>query len=334
MNEPKRPRLGFLGAGWIGLHRMAGMAGAGIADIVAVADSMPQVAAAAAAHVGATHVLTSLDDLLTLDLDGIVIATPSALHAGQATAVLERGLAVFCQKPLGRTTDEVCGVLDAARASDRLLAVDFCYRFTDGLQKIYGLIRGGELGAVYAADLTFHNAYGPDKPWFYNRTLSGGGCVVDLGVHLVDLVLWMMGGRVVNVSGRLFSAGVPWTASSGTVEDFATLRLDFSDGATAQLACSWRLHAGREARIDATFYGTRGAARWHNVHGSFYDFVTERLDGTNTTIISEPPEDWGPRAIVHWGRGLATNASFDPSVERVVDVTRILDRVYALPEGH
>ena len=221
-------------------------------------------------------------------------------------------------------------VVARARACDRLLDVDLSYRFTDGLQKIYTLVREGQLGAVYAANLTFHNAYGPDKPWFYARSLSGGGCVVDLGVHLVDLALWMMGGRVANVSSRLFSEGVPWSPSSDRVEDFATARLDFCDGAMAKIACSWRLAAGRDAIIDATFYGTRGAARWYNVRGSFYDFVAERLDGTNRTIISEPPEDWGPRAIVRWGRSLATHASFDPCVERVLDVTRILDRMYSL----
>ena len=329
---PRKPRLGFLGAGWIGRNRMAGIAEAGIADMIAVADSVPEAAADAAAAVGARQALTSIDDLLALELDGIAIATPSALHAGQSISALAQRVAVFCQKPLGRNTAEVDAVVAAARASDRLLAVDFSYRFTDGLQKIYSLVNEGALGTIYAADLTFHNAYGPDKPWFYNRELAGGGCVVDLGVHLVDLALWIMGGGVADVTGRLFREGSPWHSSMDGVEDFATVRLDFSSGATAQIACSWRLPAGRDAIIEATFYGTRGAARWRNVNGSFYDFVTERLDGTKTTTISEPPENWGPRAIVHWGRGLSTDGTFDPIVEHVVDVARILDQVYALPD--
>jgi predicted dehydrogenase len=327
-----RPRVGFLGAGWIGRNRMAGMATAGIAEMVAVADSVPEAASAAAASIGAPQALSSLDDLLALDLDGVAIATPSALHAAQSISALDRGVAVFCQKPLGRNTGEVDAVIAAARASNRLLHVDFSYRFTDGLRKIHTLIREGALGTIYAADLTFHNAYGPDKPWFYNRELAGGGCVVDLGVHLVDLALWMVDSRVACVTSRLFSGGRPWDASMDGVEDFATMRLDFSDGATANIACSWRLPVGRPARIDATFYGTRGAVRWHNVEGSFYDFVTERLDGTTATMIGEPPDDWGPRAIVDWGRALATGGSYAPSVEQVVDVTRILDRVYGRHE--
>jgi predicted dehydrogenase len=324
----ERPRLGFLGAGWIGRHRMGGVADAGIADIVAVADSAIDMAAQAAAAVGAAHALGSLDDLLALDLDGIAIATPSALHAAQSIAALDRGVAVFCQKPLGRNTREVDDVVRAAQMSNRLLGVDFSYRFTSGLQAIHRLIREGALGAVYAADLTFHNAYGPDKPWFYNRELAGGGCVVDLGVHLVDLALWMIDNPVDRVSARLFSGGKPWEHSTGAVEDFATVRLDFAGGATAHIACSWRLPAGQDAVIGATFYGTHGAARWRNVNGSFYDFVTERLDGTKTTIIDGTPEEWGPRAIVRWGEKLCAGGSFDPAIAQVIGVTTILDRIY------
>jgi predicted dehydrogenase len=308
---------------------MAGFAAAGIGDIVGVADPAPEAARAAAEAVGAQHVLSSLDELLGLDLDGLVIATPSALHASQTATALDRGVAVFCQKPLGRTAREVEAAVTAARRANRLLDVDFSYRFADGLRRIHALAASGALGDIYAADLTFHNAYGPDKPWFYDRALSGGGCLVDLGVHLVDLALWMLGERVVSVTGRLFSNGQPWTPAGAGVEDFALMRLDFASGATAQLACSWRLPAGCDAVIEARFYGTKGAARWRNVNGSFYDFVAERLDGTTTTVISEPPDAWGPRAIVRWGERLRDSARFDAEVERVIAVSEILDRVYA-----
>ncbi len=102
--------------------------------------------------------------------------------------------AVFCQKPLGRDGIEVRAVLAAARAADRLLGVDLSYRFTAGMVAIRDLVQRGELGAIFAVDLVFHNAYGPDKPWFYDRAELGGGCVIDLGVHLVDLALWVLGG--------------------------------------------------------------------------------------------------------------------------------------------
>ena len=152
----------------------------------------------------------TLDGLLGAGLDGVVIATPSAMHAEQSIRSLERGAAVFCQKPLGRTEGEVRAAVDAARRADRLLAVDLSYRFTEGMRRVRDVIRSGELGRVYAADLVFHNAYGPDKPWFYDPALAGGGCVMDLGVHLVDLALWVLDApQVSGVSSRLFAGGEP-----------------------------------------------------------------------------------------------------------------------------
>src|ERR1051326_8430300 len=95
-----RPRLGFLGVGWIGQHRLKSIADARHAEIVGLADLNPGVVAAAALEVPGAHVQESLQDLLRMDLDGIVIATPTALHPEQAIAALDARLAVFCQKPL------------------------------------------------------------------------------------------------------------------------------------------------------------------------------------------------------------------------------------------
>ena len=204
-----KPRLGFLGVGWIGRHRLEAVVGSGAADVVAVADTIPENATAAAQLVP-TSIAASMDELLEAELDGLVIATPSALHAEQAIAALEHRIAVFCQKPLARTAGETGRVVEAARQADRLLAVDLSYRCVEGARRIRGLIRAGELGSVYAVDLVFHNAYGPDKDWFYNPELSGGGCVIDLGSHLVDLALWILEPTTVTgVSSHLFAKGEP-----------------------------------------------------------------------------------------------------------------------------
>src|SRR5204863_7255527 len=131
------------------------------------------------------------------------------------------------QKPLGRSGVEVREVVAAARSANRLLAVDLSYRFTEAMQRISSLVRSGELGHIFAVELTFHNAYGPDKPWFYDPKLSGGGCVIDLGIHLVDLALWNLGfPRVTDVTSRLFARGHPVRGRSTEVEDYAEARLD------------------------------------------------------------------------------------------------------------
>ncbi|HEU4698791.1 MAG TPA: Gfo/Idh/MocA family oxidoreductase [Gemmatimonadales bacterium] len=333
-----RPRLGFLGVGWIGRHRMEAIARSGAAEVAAIADPSAENAAAARAALGdrarSVAVLDSLDALLDAGLDGLVIATPSALHAEQSIAALERGLAVFCQKPLGRTEPEVRAVVDAARRADRLLGVDLSYRFTEALQRLRALVRAGELGRVYAADVVFHNAYGPDKAWFYDPALSGGGCVMDLGIHLVDLALWVLDFPAVeHVTSRLYAKGEPLAGRRDRVEDYAVARLDLAGGASVRLACSWNLPAGADAVIEASFFGTAGGASLRNANGSFYDFHAERFRGTSRETLCGPPDEWGGRAAVDWARRLASGARFDPAAERLVEVARTLDRIYAY-EGH
>jgi len=323
------PRLGFVGVGWIGRHRMNAIAAAGVGTVAVLADSNPVVLGEAIASMPGVEPAGSFDELLAHDLDGVVIATPSALHAQQAEAALARGLAVFCQKPLARTAAESARVIDAARSADRLLGVDLSYRHTKAMQRIRELVAAGDIGDIYAVDVVFHNAYGPDKPWFRDPRLSGGGCVIDLGVHMVDLALWTLGfPGVGGVSSRLYAQGRPLQAHASVVEDYAVAQFDLDTGAVVRLACSWNLAAGRDAIIEATFHGSRGGASMRNVHGSFYDFIGERYDGTNTTVLTQPPDDWGGRAALHWARQLASGMGFDPEIERVIDVAGVLDEIY------
>lgn len=323
-----KPRLGFLGTGWIGRHRMAAMLATGLVEVAAVADPSAEMVGEAVALAPEAAVMASLDEMLARGLDGVVIASPSALHAQQSIAALEAGAAVFCQKPLGRSAAEAAAVVAAARTSDRLLGVDFSYRFTDGVARIAEVVRGGGLGRVHAVDLVFHNAYGPDKPWFYDRAQSGGGCVMDLGVHLVDLALWVLGFPAVErVESHLYAGGAPLAGDA--VEDFAVATLTLSGGIVVRLACSWRLHAGRDAVIEASFYGGEGGARFRNVGGSFYDFVADRFRGTAAERLSEGDADWGGRAGVDWCRRLAAGERFGEDAARLIDVSAALDAIYA-----
>jgi predicted dehydrogenase len=329
MSEPtRRPRLGFLGVGWIGRHRMEAMLATGLVEAAAISDPSPDMIRDAAGLAPAAQVVDDLDAMLALDLDGIVIASPSALHAAQSIRALDAGKAVFCQKPLGRDAAETQAVVAAARAADRLLGVDLSSRVTAGMEKIAELVRAGSLGRLFAVDLVFHNAYGPDKPWFYDRAQSGGGCVMDLGIHLVDLAMWLTGQDVESVSSSLFAGGEP-LAKRDMVEDYAVATLTLDNDVAVRLACSWRLHAGQDAVIEASFYGTDGGATMRNVDGSFYDFTTTHNTGTQAITIASPPEEWGGRAAVDWARRLANDPRFDPQADEFVATARALDRIYA-----
>lgn len=324
------PRLGFLGVGWIGRMRMRSLAASGTAEIVAIADPAEQALTQAAQIAPGAALLESFKELLAHGLDGIVIATPSALHAGQAIAALKAGVAVFCQKPVGCNSKETREVIETARRTDRLLATDFSYRFTRAMQSVRNLIRQGALGGVYAADLCFHNSYGPDQAWYYDAAMSGGGCVVDLGTHLVDLALWSLDFPPVHrVSSRLFCKGqrLP-LAETEQVEDFAFADIALKSGAALHLACSWGRPLGQDALIHAIYHGEHGAAEFRNVNGSFFDFVAEHYLHRERHILYSAPDDWSGRALLDWTQRLAISKRFDASAAEILKVAKVIDAIY------
>jgi predicted dehydrogenase len=317
------PRLGFLGVGWIGRSRMQALSEEGLAEVAAVADPQAEALAAAAEVAPAAGRAATLEDLLERDLDGVVIATPSALHAEQAVAALERGLAVFCQKPLARDAAETRRVLAAARGADRLLGVDLSYRHVEALRAARRAVEGGEIGRLHSLDLAFHNAYGPDKPWFTDPELAGGGCLIDLGTHLVDLALWLTGAEEVAVeTARALSL------HGHEVEDQASAELALGE-VRARLSCSWFQPAGGECAFECTAWGSEGAVSVRNVGGSFYDFRAELWRGTASEALVEPPDAWGGRAIAAWAERLAADRSYDPAAEDLELLARTIDEVYA-----
>ena len=320
-------RLGFLGTGWIGRNRMEALLASGDATAVAICDLNPQMVEQARAVAPLALVTDSLEAMRALDLNGVVIATPSALHAEQCFQAFEAGVAVFCQKPLGRSAGEVEAVLVAARRADCLLGVDPSYRHTAAVEAIHERITRGELGELFAADLMFHNAFGPGAGWFWDPKLSGGGCLIDLGVHLVDLALWMFDfPEVTDATATLLRGGRP--VGAGEVEDYAVGTLKLATGAVVRLACSWNLDAGADAVIGARFYGTEAGAGMQNENGSFFDFSADLYRGRELERIASPPDDWGGRAACDWLGKLKSGGRFGGSTSGLVETAAVLDRLY------
>lgn len=326
-----RLRLGFVGLGWIGAMRLEAVAGTGRAEIAALCDAMSGRLESTMREHPKASCFASYDELLEragdLGLSGLVIATPNALHAPQTLAALDAGLAVFCQKPLAVHAREARAMVAAARAADRLLGVDYSYRFTQGAQRLRRRLERGELGRVFSLDTVFHNADGPDKPWCFDRRLSGGGALIDLGVHLIDLAFWLLGDPAVrDVRGTVFRGGVPLRETD--VDDAASVRIELEDGAVLTLAVSWNAHAGAGCIIKVTLLGSQGGAEFRNIDGSFYDFELARLAGRSTEIETRESRDWLGKAIVDWVDRLAAANRYDPEIERSIRVSEVVDAVY------
>lgn len=306
---------------------MEAMLATGTAEAVAIYDPDPDGAAEAADSAPGAWIVGSFEELLAMRPDGVVIATPSALHAEQCIYALDSGASVFCQKPLGRNAMEVAAVVDTARLGDRLLGVDLSYRHTAAMREIREQVRAGTLGKIFAADLVFHNAYGPQSAWFWNPAQSGGGCLIDLGVHLVDLALWLLDFPAMEQArGRQFRDGrVP---RADEVEDYAAGSFDLVDGTNVRIACSWNLSCGTDAIIRATFHGTEGSAEMRNEKPSFLNFTADLFKGRERQRLAAPPDEWGGRAAAEWVEKLAAGERFAGSTEGLLETARVLDRIY------
>lgn len=325
-----KPNVGFIGLGWIGLNRMKILSEQNLISIDRLCDVKEESLNAAVKSVEGAKSAETLAEILQNKPKGLVIATPSALHAEQTISALENGVAVFCQKPLARTVHETKQIVETARHKNVLLGVDFSYRYTEGMQKIYELIQRGSLGKIFAVNLKFHNAYGPDKNWFYDYKLSGGGCVMDLGIHLIDLVVWILNfPTITNISSNLYSQGQKITDYGSVIEDYAHVKMETENGIDIDLSCSWNLQAGQDAIIEATFYGTQGGASFSNVDGSFYDFQAFRFfSKTQKEILASPPDNWSGGACREWARRLANNEGFNQDAYQLIMVASIMDRIY------
>lgn len=324
-----KPKLGFAGVGWIGKNRLMAINERQIAEIKAAVDPDDEAVQEVRKEIDDVQHISSFEAMLNKDIDGIVIATPSALHADQALEALKKGKAVFCQKPLGRNREETERVVNTAREQNLLLGVDFCYRHIRAAQEVKEVVHSGELGNIHAVRLTFHNAYGPDKSWYYDPSLAGGGCLMDLGIHLVDLLFWVLDEDEIHYpEGQMYQKGNLLSNRDEQVEDYVATQFSVGKNISVQLSCSWNLPVGRDAVIEAAFFGEKGGAVFRNVDGSFYDFTAEKLVGNSVERLAGPPDEWGGRAAVEWSSKLAESNQFDPAAEQYIDVAHALDLLY------
>jgi len=183
--------LGFAGLGWLGQSLLEELPKFPELQLAAVQDVRPELAAATAARTGSPWSGTDYAALLRQPgVDAVVICTPNALHVPQARQALEAGRAALVQKPLALSGADARHLVALAQQTQRLLFVDYTYRFLDTITCLERTLQR-TAGRITSVRATFHNIYGPgsEKAWFFEPRLSGGGALVDLGVHLLDLAL-------------------------------------------------------------------------------------------------------------------------------------------------
>jgi len=225
---------------------------------------------------GVPDLYASWEDLVAReDLDIVSIGAPNHLHAPIAIAALAGGRHVLCEKPLARNGPEAERIVKAAREADRAVHIAFTQRERGDVQALKRHVEEGNLGRIYHTRATWlrRNGIPGMGGWFTSKELAGGGPLIDLGVHMVDMALYLMGEpEVESVSCATYAELGPrgrggWQGKGPLqgdkpyeVEDLATAFLRLSGGATLNLEAGWAAYRESSDDFGVTLYGTDGGA--------------------------------------------------------------------------
>jgi len=225
----------------------------------------------------------------------VAVALPNCLHAQVATDCLRAGAHVLCEKPMAMNVGECRGMLRAAAKARRKLMINFSYRYTPATRFLKRIVDEGRLGRVYYARTGWHRRRGIPGigGWFTTKKMSGGGPLIDLGVHRIDLAWWLMGcPEPVAVSGSTYAVFGPKLArargKSYTVEDLAAGIVRFAGGQTLLVEVSWACNMPEGERMFTELYGDKGGARQVNVDEG-YRFKTEyytEMAGSQVDVVT------------------------------------------------
>ncbi len=213
-----------------------------------------------------------------LDLHAVSVATPNTFHAPVTLAALEAGLHVLCEKPLAMTAADAERMVAEAEARGLALGVNLSFRFRPQSRALKALVDDGRLGDVYYARTRWFREWGMPKfgGWFGTKALSGGGPIIDLGVHRLDLALWLMGNpEPTSVSASVYDALGAARAleekQTFDVEDLGVALVRFDSGATLLLEASWAGYMGKREDQVTEILGTRGGLVQRNLNEG-YDY--------------------------------------------------------------
>ena len=341
-------KFGIIGAGGIANATCSDLALNPDAEIVAVADPSEERARLFAERFAVADICDSADALLELDsIDAVYIAVPNKFHAEYARQALGAGKHTLLEKPFAMNLAEAQSVVDAAQSSERLFMVGMNQRFTTAVQAARAIVARGDVGEVFHAKAYWRRRSGIPRigSWFTHKDVSGGGGLLDIGVHMLDVAMHVMGNfEPVSVYGSTYTnfgnRGIGdggWGQSEilddvFDVDDFATSLVKFANGATLQLEASWALHQASGNEMNVELYGTQGAYR-------LYQPELYRAGDLGYEIIQSPTAP--PAALPHASRvtnfvnAILGREDLLVTTEESLAVQRILDGIYESSEtGH
>jgi len=291
----KTLRIGTIGAGWVAQDcHMRSYREVADVELVAACDTNPKTRKRTEERWGIRTYKDWADMLAAEKLDAVSVCTPNSFHALAAVDAMRAGCHVLCEKPMCITGREADRMVETAKATKRVLMVAFNQRFNSDSQLLKSMIEKGDLGDIYYAKTQWLRRRGIPGAggWFTTKKLSGGGPLIDLGVHMLDLTMWMMGNpKPVTVSGAAFSEFrrlVPKKSGTFDVEDMAAGFVRFANGASLTIEASWASNVKKEIVSTQLFGDKGGVLMGHNLDsGKSLEIFAER-DGALVDIAPMP----------------------------------------------
>lgn len=342
----KTLKVGVIGVGGIAHTHFPGWKESPYTEVVALADVVPDTLNRVGAAQGISRLYTKPEDLIAQkDIDIVDICTPNMYHTPLAVAALEAGKHVLCEKPLAPTPADIRKMIAARDKSGKLLMTAQHFRFQGSSKALKAELEKGILGEVYhARSWMLRRQAAPTRPGFIQKKHSGGGPCIDIGVHILDLTLWMMGHpKPVAVSGitqaklarqpGAFSIwGGPIPTEQFDVEDFAAAFVRFENGATLVLEVSWLLHhktTGEDMQM--WLYGDKAGAHWPSNEILWSDNET-RQQMNMQLVLAEGGEPHAKECMA-FADAVANGKPSPVPAEESLQVMAILDGLYRSAEA-
>lgn len=295
-------KVGVIGFGWAGQQHLKAYSAMPGVEVIGIAGQETEVGATLATEFDVPLVVSEWQELLELPgLDAVSVAVPTFLHAPIAIAALERGIHVLSEKPIARDAVEGQQMVDAARAAGRVLDVAFNHRRRGDIMALRSIIESGDLGETYHARASWMRRRGIPNPgsWFSKKELSGGGPLSDLGVHVIDWALHLLGEpTVLSVSAvthsqlgpRGLGGQVRVEGAVFDVEDFVSAFVRLEGGRSLVFETSWAAHRSSQDLMDFSVLGSEGGAEL------VISGATENPTGDITVFrdADDEPDDYSP----------------------------------------
>lgn len=338
INSMEKVRIGLIGAGCIGSVHAHSIKSIEEAELSAIVDKRPERAEALAKEYGTEKVYNDYLEMLDQERpDAVVIATPNYLHAKMTIDSLSRGVHVFCEKPMAMNAEEAEKMVMARDRSGKMLMLGMCQRFRNDSKMVRDLVLKGELGNVYFVKISLLRRIGiPGMgSWFTTKSLSGGGPLIDLGPHVLDLALWFQAfPKPVSVKAYTFSKlgtqnkclgswGIPEPGGPFDVEDLALALIKLENGGVMYLELSWALYTNEDT-FNIILSGDRAGAslmpplKFSEVEGKWVETKIECPEEANVYL----------EEMRHFVECIRNNIRPGPLPEHGLLVMKVIDATY------